>query len=265
MNAINASAQHPGPAPVSPYVLLVDSDQAFVKTLRERLTADGIPAIGANNGYEAVRLLSSNPQLSVVVSDAEVPDMKSDEMMRIAGAVAPDRSLSWIFVTDGHGSAHIAASRLREAADVFEKPLVKTEEIVASIRRRLALVQQKSGGSNIFNGALYPNLSRLLEVLQISSHLLIPDHRPVSTVLAIIQKTLAAERSDRPRSLTSVGLEADESASTVARRIQSLVDSNVLMVRTDRLDHRRKLIRLNPDIEASAADLLERLREIVAR
>ncbi len=246
-------------------VLAVDDDPDFLTELGERLAADRIPNQSATNAYDAMRMLTTNSHISVVVSDLRMPGLGGFEFMRMAGSLAPERQLSWIFVS-GRAGVQEAVTALRTGAvDFLEKP-VDPDLLIASIRRAQGARPKPATPPVLSPSALnYECVMRLLETVRLVAELLAQECRPLKSIRAIMNEVVLAERAGRPRSLTTVGLDADESASTINRRILDLVEADVLTLCEDSRDGRRKLIRLNPEVESRAGRLLDEIRLVLGR
>lgn len=244
-------------------VLAVDDDPDFLTELGERLEADRIPSQSVTNAYDAMRMLTTNSHISVVVSDLRMPGLGGFELMRMAGSLAPERQLSWIFVS-GRAGVHEAVTALRTGAvDFLEKP-VDPDVLIASIRRAQQAQPGPATPPILSPSALdYGCVLRLLETVRLAAKLLAPEPKALSSILAILHEAVLAERAGRPRSLTTVGLDSDESASTINRRIQDLVEADVLIICEDSQDGRRKLVRLNPEVESRAGRLLDEIRSVL--
>lgn len=246
-----------------PAVMIVDDEVDFTTALQERLDLDGVISLSANSGYEAIRMLWSNPQISVVVSDLVMPDLSGFDVMRIASTVAPERDLKWVFVSGKAGMDDALTALRSRAVDFFRKP-VDAEEVVNSVRRTLAdsgcLVEE----APLSGKARFSNLAMIIEIARLSGDLVAPELHSMKTSLSILSETLQAAEAGTMPSLTSVGLDSQESISTVTRRIHTLVDSGLLVVVPDPNDQRRRLITVNPGLEKEAEKVLTQLRRALA-
>lgn len=247
----------------TPAVMIVDDEVDFTASLQERLEQEGVPSLSANSGYEAIRLLWSNPQISVVVTDLVMPDLSGFDVMRIASTVAPERPLKWVFVSGRAGIDDALTALRSRAVDFFRKP-VDAEEVVVSVRRTLAdsgcLVEDAAPAGN----ARFANLAMMIEIARLSGELVAPELHSMKTSLSILSETLQAAEAGNMPSLTSVGLDSPESVSTVTRRIHALVEAGLLVVVTDPNDQRRRLITVNPSLEKEAEKVLTQLRRALA-
>ena len=247
-----------------PSVMIVDDEAAFAAELQERLEQEGFPSFSAHSGHDAISLLWSNPQVSMVVSDLSMPDLSGFDVMRIASTVAPHRKLKWVFVSGKAGMDDAIMALRSRAVDFFRKP-VDPDEVVGSVRRGLAdsgaLVPERGQEPD---KTRFANLAVMIEVARLAGELVAPELHSMKTSLAILLETLQAAQAGQMPSLTTVGLESEESLSTVTRRIHALIDSGLLVVVNDPNDQRRRLVTVNPALEKEAERVLTQLRRALA-
>ena len=62
-------------------ILLIDDDQALLKTYQKLFTLKGFDIITCNNAAEALELLKNNP-VSVVITDVIMPKMDGMQLLR---------------------------------------------------------------------------------------------------------------------------------------------------------------------------------------
>ncbi len=63
-------------------VLVVDDDVRNIFALNSLLERHGMNVITATNGQDAIKLLDSNPDLSLILTDVMMPEMDGYETMR---------------------------------------------------------------------------------------------------------------------------------------------------------------------------------------
>ena len=85
-------------------VLVVDDDKAVLKSTLRMLDFLGYPAVPAESGEEALRLVASNLQIDLVLADFGMPEMSGVELARALYAIRP--TLPIILVT-GHGDLDV--------------------------------------------------------------------------------------------------------------------------------------------------------------
>ncbi len=80
-------------------VLAVDDEPAVLVITAARLYRAGYTVLEAAGGHEALRVLESRDDVSVIVSDCNMPGMKGTELARIAQARWPHIGF---IATSGH-------------------------------------------------------------------------------------------------------------------------------------------------------------------
>jgi two-component system cell cycle response regulator len=122
-------------------VLAVDDDRAYLKRLRLVLTRAGFDVIIAHSGKEAVELVRTDRDISILVIDLKMPEMDGIETARHARAESNFPGLYAILLTSSDGTE----VRLRALDGGLDDFLTKTspdDEIVAKLRsaaRRLQM------------------------------------------------------------------------------------------------------------------------------
>jgi DNA-binding NtrC family response regulator len=99
-------------------VLLVDDDGGWLGLLTDVLESEGYTVAQAENGVDALRLLSAFAA-SVIVTDLQMPEMSGEELL--AQLVARDKTIPVIVIT---GEPERGADKdLTEAFRVLSKPV----------------------------------------------------------------------------------------------------------------------------------------------
>lgn len=125
-------------------VLLVDDEVAFVNTIAKRLARMGINVIAAFDGDDALRVLTENPDIDVVVLDIRMPVM--DGLQALAQLKRLRSSIPVIILT-GHGTVESAIRGMRLGAfDYLTKPC-ELETLVSKIRQATSQTDQRRSGS----------------------------------------------------------------------------------------------------------------------
>ena len=117
-----------------PCVLIVDDDLAILKVLSSQLGQDGIHALEAQSGEQALELLDLHP-IDVVITDLRMPGMDG---LALLGRI----SRSWpevpVIILTAHGSIQLAVETMKTgAADFIVKPFDR-DEVLFVIRKALA-------------------------------------------------------------------------------------------------------------------------------
>jgi DNA-binding response OmpR family regulator len=111
-------------------LLLVDDEVEFVSALCERLLLRGIPARTANDGVEALEIVSGEDPPQIVVLDVMMPGMNGLEVLQRIKAINPDID---VILLTGIGSARDGDQGISLGAyDFLMKPL-QLEELLEKI------------------------------------------------------------------------------------------------------------------------------------
>ena len=109
-------------------LLLVDDEQAFVRTLTKRLRLRGHEAEGVSSGEEALSRVVPG-RYDVVLLDVKMPGLGGIELRRRLEAIDP--ALRFVFIT-GHASETDLAIGSAEASHYLAKPL-RLDELLEAI------------------------------------------------------------------------------------------------------------------------------------
>ena len=116
-------------------ILVVDDEDAFRKNLVRMLTSQGMDAVGAADGEQALQLIKLD-DFHVVLLDLKMPGISGEQVMRCLrdqGAVAE------VIVLTGHASLDSAVALIAEGAfDYLLKPYVQ-----ADLLRTIELAAEK--------------------------------------------------------------------------------------------------------------------------
>ncbi len=105
-------------------LLIVDDEVEFAATLAERMELRGLAAQIANNGKDALEMVSAS-QPDVVILDLKMPDLSGLEVLE--GIKAKDPSIEVIMLT-GHGSTASGVEGMEKGAfDYIMKPIELAE------------------------------------------------------------------------------------------------------------------------------------------
>jgi two-component system cell cycle sensor histidine kinase/response regulator CckA len=99
-------------------VLIVEDDDNILELASEILRTLGYDVLTARSGLEALPILRSNPHLSILFTDIQMPHMGGEELAEIASALRPDIP---VIFTSGCGVPRTAAPFLQKpykAADL---------------------------------------------------------------------------------------------------------------------------------------------------
>ncbi|OJX77751.1 sigma-54 dependent transcriptional regulator [Magnetospirillum sp. 64-120] len=100
-------------------VLLIDDEEALVRSISFALKGEGYRAFGAHSGAEGLKMLGQN-QPSVVLLDLRLPDMSGMEVLESIRADHPDLP---VIMISAHGDTRAAVKAVKlGAADYLTKP-----------------------------------------------------------------------------------------------------------------------------------------------
>lgn len=101
-------------------ILVVDDEPLMCRSLSEVISRAGYEVFTANNGFEALELIQQE-QVSVVITDINMPKMDGIEVLRQAKAICPNIS---VIVLTGYGTIDSAVEAMRNGAlDYITKPI----------------------------------------------------------------------------------------------------------------------------------------------
>jgi len=114
-------------------VLVVDDDLANLEYVSRIFQREGLDALTATNGKDALELLR-RPEVTVMVSDLMMPGMDGQELLRAARAMRPDVE---VVLMTAYGTVETAVASMKEGAyDFITKPL-KRHSLVKAVNKAL--------------------------------------------------------------------------------------------------------------------------------
>lgn len=120
-------------------ILLVDDEQMILDDFSQMFSDYFGRVLIANNGRNALEVAKTE-NVSIIISDISMPQMKGDEFLRNLRASGKETPV--IFLT-GFGSRDVVLSALRlGASDVLEKPIL-FDDLLASVSRVLEIERRK--------------------------------------------------------------------------------------------------------------------------
>jgi CheY-like chemotaxis protein len=114
-------------------VLVVDDDVRNIFALNSLLERHGMSVITATNGHDAIKLLDSNPDLSLILTDVMMPEMDGYETMRRIRENPSFRSLPIIALTAKAMKGDREKCLQAGASDYVAKP-VNTTQLLSLVR-----------------------------------------------------------------------------------------------------------------------------------
>jgi signal transduction histidine kinase len=116
-----------------PVILLVDDEKRFRETSRRLLHRVRYEVLLAENGQEALDLLSKNP-VDVILLDLKMPVMGGEAFLK---AMRPGYSHIPVIMVTGHGSMDVAVDCMTRGAYYFLSKPVDPDLLVLTIERAL--------------------------------------------------------------------------------------------------------------------------------
>jgi CheY-like chemotaxis protein/signal transduction histidine kinase/HAMP domain-containing protein len=114
-------------------VLVVDDDVRNIFALNSLLERHGMNVITATNGQDAIKLLDSNPDISLILTDVMMPEMDGYETMRRIREIPAFRMLPIIALTAKAMKGDREKCLQAGASDYVAKP-VNTEQLLSLVR-----------------------------------------------------------------------------------------------------------------------------------
>jgi two-component system, chemotaxis family, sensor kinase CheA len=111
--------QKPDPGPAAPPQVLVVEDSFTVRELqRSILEAAGYPVVTARDGRDALVAIRGNPQIALVITDLEMPEMDGIELTRAIRA-DPARSALPVVIVTSYGAEADRRRGIEAGADAY--------------------------------------------------------------------------------------------------------------------------------------------------
>jgi YesN/AraC family two-component response regulator len=131
IRSVGKMSEQTGTAVNKGKLLIVDDEPDFVESLEWQLTKRGYEVQVALSGDAALDVLRSE-RIDILIADIRMPGMDGIELIRRAGALAPD--LQSIVIT-GHGGVDTAIEAMRIGAINYLRKPVGVEELDVSIQK----------------------------------------------------------------------------------------------------------------------------------
>lgn len=254
------------------HVLVVDDDPVCLEEYAELLGSLGYVCQQAPDATTALRLVSSDHRIGIILTDLLMPEMDGLTLLdELSNRFMATRPLVAIVVT-GQSSLDIAISAMRSnAIDFLEKP-VSLHSLSASMRRasarwnRLAAVFQlqamaQAGGVNPVDLALQPDHGLrdkpTLDDLQNFASQMMKDRQIRSKYFDaqilngpawdILIDLAAAGLQGRAVPTSSACASTQAPFSTALRHVNQLVEAGLVKRTVDPGDKRRTLLELEPE------------------
>lgn len=253
MSAITATVAEQAIA-TEPRVIVVDDDPLILDELSEGLGALGLQTLVAQTATEALDLVRQNPDLQVVVTDLQMPQIDGIELLQKLAVRHRGRALSAIVIT-GNASLDRAVAALRlNAVDFLQKP-VAPEEVAVAIRRAFELID---GASATSPKATQPDYLRALVAARVDRDTIFKSNLFSDPAWEMLLDLAVAEASGRAISVTSLCLASGAPTTTALRRIDDLQEAGLVERFPDASDRRRIIVRLTDTGRARMQSFIQR-------
>jgi CheY-like chemotaxis protein/DNA-binding MarR family transcriptional regulator len=225
-----------------PRLLLVDDDPDILSELREGLEALGLPSRTAETAMEALQLVQRHPDLQVVVTDLQMPQIDGIELLQKLAARRRGRPIVAIVVT-GNASLDRAVAALRlNAIDFIQKP-ASAEEVALAVNRAFGLVKDQNAAAAPAAGpSTRPDYLKALVAARADRETIFKTDMFADPAWDMLLDLAVAEAAGRPISVTSLCIASGVPTTTALRRIEELQEKGFIERTPDPGDRRRILV-----------------------
>ena len=123
----------------TPFIMLVDDEVPFVKTMAKRLDKRNIKTIMAYSAKEGMEKLKENKNLDVIVLDIKMPGMDGIEALKEIKTASP---LVEVIMLTGHATIELAIEAMKLGAHDFLMKPFDIKELVLKIEEAAEKKQQ---------------------------------------------------------------------------------------------------------------------------
>ena len=123
----------------APFIMLVDDEVPFVKTMAKRLDKRNIKTIMAYSAKEGMEKLKENKNLDVIVLDIKMPGMDGIEALKEIKTASP---LVEVIMLTGHATIELAIEAMKLGAHDFLMKPFDIKELVLKIEEAVEKKQQ---------------------------------------------------------------------------------------------------------------------------
>jgi len=114
----------------APFIMLVDDEVSFVKTLAKRLEKRNIETLTAFSGEESLEILKTHQNLDVVVLDVKMPGMDGLEALK---RIKMELPLIEVIMLTGHATIESGIKGMKLGAYDFLMKPCDIEELVSKV------------------------------------------------------------------------------------------------------------------------------------
>jgi len=124
-------------------ILIVEDDSSLREVLGETLRLEGYHIVTASNGNEAMKVLRSNDEIKLLLSDVQMQPMSGHDLLKVCRENYP--TLPFILMT-AYGTIESAVQTLHDgAADYLTKPF-DSQTLVEMVSRFVSPINNESKG-----------------------------------------------------------------------------------------------------------------------
>lgn len=229
--------------PTEPRLLIVDDDPDILIELSEGLAVLGLPSRTANTAAEALNLVQRHPELQVIVTDLQMPQIDGIELLQKLAIRRKARPLVAIVIT-GSASVDRAVAALRlHAIDFLTKP-VAPEEVALAVSRAFSVVEESAAPAAPDPATDRPNYLRSLVAARADREAIFKTGLFSDPAWDMLLDLSLAEATGRAISVTSLCIASGAPTTTALRRIDDLDAAGLIERKPDPDDRRRILVDL---------------------
>lgn len=260
-------------------VLVIDDDEACLREYCEIIDSLGYAHRSASGAAEALRALTEDKAIGIVVTDFQMPGMDGMALLaEIDARYTTARPIVTLMVT-GFGSLQTAVDAMRQnAVDFLAKP-IERDEMVSALRRASARRAQLLGlwklsalqtaaakGAQpsdlireISGGGLKDFVRNIILLRRKRMDFLDPELFSDPTWDILLELTLA-KLENTPIPMSSACAAAQVPFSTAFRHVGNLVASGLVRRWKDASDKRRVMVELEDDAHAAMLQYLTSIK-----
>lgn len=263
-------------------VLLLAGDATMLYSLERILSESGYLCVSASTAAEALTLIDSRPQITVVVSDTQLSDMSGMQFVDRLNALTLGRARPRVLMLSEEPTLENAVNALRIGVRDFVTKPVNASNIIDAVRRAMA----QAHGYVAASYARSPQAEALLrEAEELSGRLRIlayPGHPADTQVHSQITEVRQPPASRAPASELGADAQSDTGRMAILdtiehlRKLRDHYDHHELddvawdllleLLRAERMHQKRSVSGLAISISGvSATTSLRRMHELAAR
>lgn len=238
-------------------ILLVDDDRKFLEEIAEGLMRKGHVCVLAGSAEVAIEQFHDKPEINVIVTDLNLPNMGGLEMIRKLSIWSRQRRFSSVIVT-GHATFDSAITALRaHAIDLLQKP-VSVEEVHAAIETAMQLPVQ-TRETEIDSGP--DELLRRLITARTERDRTFADRAISDIAWHMLLEIAYAEAGGIQISVSSACIASGAPAATALRHLRALEHAELVVRTPDMRDRRSIRLALTSEGRERIEKFLKRLSQ----